>query len=306
MMQLERDPRMNLNMKTSALALLLLLVFLGGSSVQYVTAFSCHYEFDKDYYHPGDVGYFLAEVNNNQPDYVTIAQATLNITGIGVFTWDSSTINASNLHSASLTNVPLFAPNGTYLGDVVGCRIERGGSATFHVYFKIPEDAKKGDYPYTFNMPIMIDLPVEISGSIAVYPQGEVPPPDVVGEALSLLGTAGLLLLLVLSPVYLVLRWKKKARAAKYAKIVLILSVILVFAALWKIIAFAMYLGFVFFPFWPLLALIIIVVLLWRRRKRKKLANNMLEDSKKNKKDTKAFKLDCTIPYSYSTYLQES
>jgi hypothetical protein len=259
-------------MKTSALVFfLLLLFFLGGSSVQYVTAASCHYEFDKGYYHPGDTGYFLTEVGNNRPDYVTIAQATLNITGIGVFTWDSSTINASNLHSASLTNVSIYAPNGTYLREVIGCRIEKGGSATFHVYFKIPDDTKKGDYPYTFNMPIMTDIPVEISGSIAVYPQGEVPPPDVVGDILSFLGMVSLLLLLVLLPVYLVLKWKKKARAAKYVKMVLILSIISVCVALWKIIVFAMFLSFVFFPFWPPLALIIIIVLLWRRRKRKKL-----------------------------------
>jgi len=264
---------MNLNTKTSALVLfLLLLFFLGGSSVQYVTAAGCHYEFDKDYYHPGNIGYFLAEVSNNQPDYVTIAQATLNITGIGVFTWDTSTINASDLHSASIVEDFIYDPNTNSWARGPVCRIEKDGSATFHVYFKIPEDAKKGDYPYTFNMPITTDVPVEISGSIAVYPQGEAPPPDVVGAVLSYLFVVGLLLLLVLSPVYLVLRWKKKARAAKYAKTVLILSVILVCAALYKIIAFAMYLGFVFFPFWPLLVLIIIVVLLWRRRrKRKKL-----------------------------------
>jgi len=263
---------MSLNMKTSALVFcLLLLFFLGGSSVQYVKAASCHYEFDKDYYHPGDAGYFLAEVGNNQPDYVEIAQATLNITGIGVFAWNSSTINASDLHSASLTNVWIYAPNGTSLREVIGCRIERSGSATFHIYFKIPDDAKKGDYSYTFNMPIMTDIPVEISGSMAVYPQGEVPPPDVVGDILSFLGMGGLVLVLVLLPVYLVLRWKKKARAARYVKMVLILSIIVVCVALWKIIVFVLFLSFVFFPFWPLLALIIIMVLLWRRRKRKKL-----------------------------------
>jgi hypothetical protein len=265
---------MNFNTKTNTLMLFLLILFLlGGSSAQYVSAAGAHYEFDKAYYHPGDTGYFLVDVSNNQPDYVTIAQATLNITGIGVFTWDSSTINASDLHSASIVEgFVRYDPNTNSWVTGPVCRIEKDGSATFHVYFKIPEGANNGDYPYAFNMPITTDIPVGVFGSIAVYPQGEAPPPDVVGNILSYLFVVGLLLLLVLSPVYLVLRWKKKVRAAKYAKIVLVLSVILVFVAAWKIIAYAMFLGFILFPFWPVIVIIAVVAVLWRRRRRKKRA----------------------------------
>jgi len=259
-----------LRRKAGVLSALCLLLFL----VPAVSAAGAHYEFDKSYYRPGDFGYFLVEVSNNRPESVDIPEAALNITGIGTFAWDPSTTNASDLHSASMVMTSrwsgYYGTNDTYLGQTLGCRIESGGSATFYVYFKIPENASKGEYSYRFYMPIITDIPVDVQGAIAVYPQGEVPPPDVVGDALSLLGTAGLLLLLVLSPVYLVLRWKKRARAAKYAKIVLILSVVLVCAVAWKIISFAMYLSFVFFPFWPLLVLIIIVVLLWRRRRRKR------------------------------------
>ena len=258
--------------KTNALMLFLLLLFLlGGSSVQYVSAAGAYYKFDKDYYHPGDIGYLLVNVSNNRPEYVTIKQAELNITGIGSFAWDPSTTNASMLHSASIVEgLVRYDPNtNSWLSGPV-CRIEKDGSADFVIYFKIPENVTMGSYPYSFHMPIEMDIPVDVQGAIAVYPQGEAPPPDVVGAALSYLFVVGLLLLLVLSPVYLVLRWKKRARAAKYAKIVLILSVVLVCAVAWKIISFAMYLSFVFFPFWPLLVLIIIVVLLWRRRRRKR------------------------------------
>jgi len=252
------------------LVVLCLLLFL----VPAVSAAGAHYELDKGYYHPGDVGYFLVEVSNNRPESVDIPEATLNITGIGMLVWDPSTMNASDLHSASMVMTSrwsgYYGTNDTYLGQTLGCRIEGGGSATFYVYFKIPENASKGDYSYRFYMPIIVDIPVGISGSISVYPQGESPPPDMVGEALTFLGMAGLLSLLFLTPVYLALRWKKKARAAKYAKMALILSVVIVCAALWKIIAFAMFLSFMFFPFWPLLVFIIIAVLLWRRRKRKK------------------------------------
>jgi len=264
----ERVPR---SRRTVLLVVLGLLLFLVPAAV---SAAGAHYEFDKSYYHPGDIGYLLVEVSNNRPESVDIPEAALNITGIGTFAWDPSTMNASDLHSASMVTTSrwsgYYGTNDTYLGQTLGCRIESGGSAVLRIYFKIPENTSKGDYSYRFYMPIIMDTPVELFGSIAVYPQGEAPPPDVVGEALSYLFVAGLLLLIVLSPLYLVLRRKKRARAARYAKLVLILSVVLVCAAAWKIISFAMFMSFVFFPFWPLLVLTIIAVLLWRRRRRKR------------------------------------
>jgi hypothetical protein len=256
---------MNINTKKYAsVFFFLVLTFFGSCLIQQVAAAGCGGGLDKPYYHPGDTGYFLADVSNNQPVSVDIAQATLNITGIGSFSWDSSTVNESDLHSASLTEMPLFDATSNVYGHVVGCRIEKGGSAVFHIYFNIPEDAPKGDYRYDFYMPIVTDIPVQISGVINVYPQGESPPPDL-SSAFFLVGS---LLILVFSLTYLILRWKK-AKASKYAKIGIIASTILVLIVSWKMIAFALFLSFIFFPFWPLLALIIVVALLWRRWKRK-------------------------------------
>lgn len=230
---------------------LLVLIGLGSYLIPYVAAAGCHYELDKPYYHPGDIVYFLAEVSNNQPAYVDIAQATLNVTGIGVFTWDSSTVNSSDLHSASLIEMPLFDATGNVYEHVVGCRIERGGSAVFHIYFSIPADAPRNDYSYSFYMPIVTDIPLQIYGVVSVYPQGESPPPD----PTSTFFFVGLFLILVFSLIYLILRWKK-ANASKYAKIGVILSAVFVLVTMWRIIAFALMLSFIFLPFWPLIFIV--------------------------------------------------
>lgn len=244
--------------------LFLVLTIMGSCLIQQVAAAGCHYELDKPYYHPGDTAYFLADVSNNQPTYVDIAQATLNITGIGVFKWDSSTVNSSDLHSASLTEMPLFDVTGNVYEHVVGCRIEKGGSAVFHIYFNIPQNAQRMDYSYNFYMPIETDIPVQVYGIISVYPSGESPQPDPSGAFF----LVGLFLILVFSPTYLILRWKK-AKASKYAKIGVIASIILVLIVSWRVIGFALFLSFIFFPFWPL-PVLVVGALLWRRRKRKR------------------------------------
>jgi len=250
-------------MKRSVPALLLVLMCLGSGLIPYVTAAGCHYELDKPYYHPGDTGYFLADVSNNQPTYVDIAQATLNITGIGVFTWNSSTVNLSDLHSASLIEMPLFDASGNVYEQVVGCRIQEGGNAVFRISFKIPENLTAQDYSYSFYMPIVTDIPVQVYGVVSVFPQGESPPPDSSGSFF----LGGLFLILVFSPTYLILRWKK-AKAAKYVLIGVMLSIIIVLIVAWRIIAFALLISLIFLPFWPIV-LIIAGVLLWRRRKKR-------------------------------------
>lgn len=276
---------MNLKTRKCTPAFLLVLICLGSYLIPYVAAAGCHYELDKPYYHPGDTAYFLAEVSNNQPTYVDIKQATLNITGIGVFTWDSSTVNSSDLHSASLIEMPLFDASGNVYEHVVGCRIEKGGSAVFHIYFTIPADAPRTDYSYSFYMPIVTDIPVQIYGVISVYPQGESPPPD----SSSTFFLVGLLLILVFSLTYLILRWKK-AKASKYAKIGVILSAVFVLITMWRIIAFALFLSFIFLPFWPLI-FIVAVAFLWRRRKRKMKKDLLLAKPVQSRKIGKNLKI---------------
>jgi hypothetical protein len=249
--------------KCTSAFFLLVLVCLGSYIIPYVAAAGSHYELDKPYYHPGDTAVFLVEVSNNQPTYVDIAQATLNITDIGVFTWNSSTVNSSDLHSASLTEMPLYDAAGNVYEHVIGCRIEKGGSAVLHIYFNIPENAPRNDYSYSFYMPIVTDIPVQIYGVVSVYPLGESPQPD----PTSAFFLVGLLLILVFSPTYLILRWKK-AKASKYAKIGLILSAVFVLITMWRIIAFALFMSFIFLPFWPLI-FIVAVAFVWRRRKKK-------------------------------------
>jgi len=258
-----------LKMKRSAPAFLLVLMCLGSGLIPYATAAGCHYELDRPYYHPGDTGYFLADVSNNQPTYVDIAQATLNITGIGVFTWDPSTVNSSDLHSASLIEMPLFDASGNVYKQVVGCRIQKGGSAVFRISFKIPENVTAQDYSYSFYMPIVTDIPVQVYGVVSVFPQGESPPPDLSSSFF----LVGLFLILVFSPTYLILR-RKKVKAAKYALIGVILSIIIVLTVAWRIIAFALFMSLIFLPFWPIVP-IIVGVLLWRRRK-KRMKKEML------------------------------
>jgi hypothetical protein len=184
------------------------------------------YEFNKPYYHPGDTGYFLVEVINNQPSYVDITEATLNITDIGSYKWDP-TANTSDLNHATIMELPLFDAKGNSYAHVNGCRIEAGGSAVFRVYFQIPHDALKGNYQYYFFMPRVTDIPVDIRGIINIYPEGETPQPGPYSD----LFLVGLLSTFVLSPIYLVLR-RRKVKAAKYVKIALIMAVLLLFVAL--------------------------------------------------------------------------
>lgn len=115
------------------------------------------------------------------------------------------------------------------------------------MFFKIPEDAQRGDYRYDFYMPIVTDIPVQLSGIINVYPLGETPQ----SGAFSSVFLIGLFLVFVFSPTYLVLRWRK-ARAVKYAKIGVIIALILVLIALGSIIVDVVSLSFRIFPFWPL------------------------------------------------------
>ncbi len=205
----------------------MLLVLCGGSSVLFATAAQAGYGFDKPYYHPGDTGYFYVNFANNQQSPVSITRATLNITGIGAFNWDSSTVEASDLQSAAITEMPNFDENGNSYANVNGCRIDKGGSAVFKIYFKISESAVKGDYRYDFYMPVMVDIPVQVTGIVNVYPVGETPQPG----RFSGLFIVGLLSTLVTLPLFLVMRWQK-AKAAKFAKLCVVASVLVVVVAL--------------------------------------------------------------------------
>jgi uncharacterized membrane protein YhaH (DUF805 family) len=247
---------------------LLIFTFLIVAFTGQASAAGAHYELDKPYYHPGDTGCYIVEVSNNQPGAVDITSATFNITGIGSFSWNASTVNASDLNHASIMELPLFDSTGNSYAHVNGCRIDVGGSAVFRVYFQIPMDAQRGDYRYDFYMPIMMDIPVQITGLINVYPQGEEPKPDVFSGVFLI----GLLLTLMFLSAYLILRWRNSG-AKKYAQVGLLVSFILVLIGLQSIIIAMLTLGFLIFPLWPLLLVLLVGALVWnRRRKHKKEA----------------------------------
>ena len=258
-----RIPRIG---KAGVLFALCLLLFL----VPAVSAVNTGFEFDKYLYRPGDTGCLLIHIISDNSEIIDIPEATLNITGIGTFVWDPSTTNASDLHSASLTNMPIFAPNGTYLRDVIGCHIEKGGSAILRIYFKIPENASKGEYSYSAYVPPIINSPATMPGGVRVYPVGEEPEQPLLDRITDIMAQVSMILILPLLLAFLILRWKRRRRAATWTKIAIVLCLAAFAVSVLPIIASALIISFTLFPFWPIIAIIAVVAVLWRRRRRKR------------------------------------
>jgi len=179
-------------------AFLSVLVLL--SSTGTVRAVSTHYELDKSYYHPGDDGKLLLVTKNDDTEDLYVFGAQMNITGIGTFAW-----NGTGLPEAA--NLP---------PDVHGYLLRSGQTVNIEIPFKIPVDARPGEYEYTWaitssHAPFPAS-PATFSDTLTVVAIGEEPPPTQPPQLGLLFAVA--IAALALLVTYPLVRWKSKKAAS--------------------------------------------------------------------------------------------
>jgi DNA-directed RNA polymerase subunit RPC12/RpoP len=150
-----------------------------------VNATSTHYELDKPYYYPGDGGRLLLVTKNDDPEDLYIFQAEMNITGIGTFTWNGTGL-----------------PEATNLPPTVHAYLLRSGqTANIEILFRIPADARPGEYEYTWSITSshspFAGSPIIHSDRLRVIAAGEKPPSESQFNPLLLVFIAPLILLAV-------------------------------------------------------------------------------------------------------------
>jgi ribosomal protein L32 len=233
-----------LNQRIKGAAVLTLLFSL---SIQMVSAIGIHYELDKPYYHPGDTG----KLSLTSDEDLMIFGVEMNIHGFGVFKFNMTGIPEDRKVG--------FGPNNTL------AYVWKKGE-TLSVDFRIPPDAKPGEYSYTWSISWPSKMEMKKTDTLRVYAVGEAPPPEPLNP---------FLLVLIAIPVLLVayplVRWKSR----KLAKVVGISVIALITLG----IVFG---GFLFIflifnfitAFYPLLLLLILVIvaasIIIRRRGRKR------------------------------------
>lgn len=242
---------MDLERGTRVTAFFTILILLLVSSVQTVSALSVHYELDKPYYHPGDSGRLLLLCNNDGPSDVVISSVKMDIVGIGTFESDMTSLTAA-------TNLP---------PGVSGYVLKTRQTTTIEVHFRLPVDAKPGEYKHTWTIDATSGNLMTKTETLRVYPVGEKPPPEPPNPFL-----LGLIALPILLVAYPLVRWKSR-KAAKIVAIgiaaLLVLNVVL-----GGFLFISLVLGFIA-GFYPLLILLILCIAgasILRRRRKKEVA----------------------------------
>jgi len=177
----------------SQLLIILLLALSIVSSIQTVNALSTHYELNERYYYPGDAGKLTLVTRNDELGDLYVFQAYMDIAGIGRFEWD-----ATGLEKA--TSLP---------PDIDAYLLRKGETINIEIPFRIPVDAKPGEYRYTW---AIVAHPSPIghqeyskSDSLRVIATGESPPSQSQFPLPLVLIAIPILLLAVV-----VSKWKKK------------------------------------------------------------------------------------------------
>lgn len=146
--------------------IILILSLVMWLPVHQVNALGVHYELDKSYYCPGDSGKLILVVRSEILDSDRLVfQAFMEIEGIGKFEWDTT----------GFAEAPNLPP------DVHAYPLAKGQTVEYIIPFKIPSDAKPGDYRYTWTIvmgptPFGGD-PFSRSDTLRILAVGEVPPP---------------------------------------------------------------------------------------------------------------------------------
>jgi len=234
-----------LNGGIKAAAVLTLLTLLFVSSIQMVSAIGVHYELDKPYYHPGDAG----KLSLTGDEDVMIFGVEMNIHSIGIFKFNMTGIPEDRKVG--------FGPNNTL------AYVWKKGE-TLSVDFKIPADAKPGEYSYTWSISWPIKMEMKKTDTLRVYAVGEEP-----SQPLN-----PFLLVLIALPVLLVayplVRWKSR----KLAKVIGIGVIALI--ALGIVFGGFLFIFLIFnfmTAFYPLLILLILAIvaasIIIRRRGRR-------------------------------------
>ena len=234
---------MNEGIKAAAVLTLLTLLFV--LSIQTVSSIGVHYELDKPYYHPGDTG----KLSLTGDEDVMIFGVEMNITGIGVFKFDMTGIPEDRKVG--------FGPNNTL------AYVWKKGE-TLSIDFKIPADAKPGEYSYTWSISWAIKMEMKKTDTLRVYAVGEEPSQSLNPFLLVLIAIPALLV------AYPLVRWKSR----KWAKVVVIAVIAL--TALGIVFGGFLFIFLIFnfiTAFYPLLILLILAIvaalIIIRRRGRR-------------------------------------
>jgi len=233
-----------LNEGIKAAAVLTLLFLL---SIQIVSAIGIHYELDKPYYHPGDTGKLLLTSDED----VMIFGVEMNIHSIGIFKFNMTGIPEDRKVG--------FGPNNTL------AYVWKKGE-TLSIDFKIPADAKPGEYSYTWSISWPIKMEMKKTDTLRVYAVGEAPSPS---QSLNpfLLALIAIPVLLVAYPL---VRWKSR----KWAKVIgiAVIASIALGVALGGFLFIFLIFNFIT-AFYPLLIILILAIvaasIIIRRRGRR-------------------------------------